>query len=185
LLAWTAGCASLVPIEEDQTITLAPDEGVLIVDIVSNIHLDWLRSESLRIDSISPGHTVRLYIAPEGEYEWSTARGRLGPYGTRYNFHDDPSLHFTVKAGHINYPGRLVFRDRFGSNYFEARTINRSAEIANLLESTWPRLLASYPLQYSGFIRDDFLTEYQKLLGARSDPSGGATVPGSSESGSQ
>jgi hypothetical protein len=179
-LATLLGCATLRPIERGEPFELAPDEGILLVHVASNVPLQSVHiSGATQIRDLKPGHNQRLYVISAGNYRWT--RLLLGSR-LRYQMFSHDYWRFRVEPGRINYPGMLMVhgpRVSFWTADSYVFNLNRSALSYKLLEEEFPNLLERYPIEYTGRGRDDFLIRYseaQRALRAAEAPGEPADV---------
>ena len=183
VLTTPLSCATLRFIDPDEPFELAPDEGILLVHVASNVPLQSVHvSGASRIRDLEAGHNQRLYAVSAGTYRWS----RL-VFGSklRYQMFSHDYWRFRVEPGRINYPGTLMVRGPLVS-FWTADSyvfnLNRSALSYKLLEENFSDLLDRYPIEYTGRGRDDFLSYYreaQRALRAAEAPDepGGVVAP--------
>jgi hypothetical protein len=158
-LATLLGCATLRPIERGEPFELAPDEGILLVHVASNVPLQSVHiSGATQIRDLKPGHNQRLYVISAGNYRWT--RLLLGSR-LRYQMFSHDYWRFRVEPGRINYPGMLMVHGPRVSFW------------------TADSYVFKYPIEYTGRGRDDFLIRYseaQRALRAAEAPGEPADV---------
>jgi hypothetical protein len=186
-LAALLGCTTLRPIELDEPLELGPGEGILLIDVASNVPLDRVYISgtvyvggAIYVGDLPAGHNQRLFAAPAGDYRW--AKVTLNPKLAFRMFVRD-YWKFRIEPGRISYPGMLMVhgsRSSFWTADSYVLSLNRSAASHKLLEACFPKLLERYPIEYTGRDRDDFLSRYQetqRALRAADTPRG----PGDAE----
>ena len=172
-------CTTARPILPGADPGLRPGEGLLVLDLVTDVRISSLAcSGVLAAHDLPPGEHLVLLAIDAGSYRWNRVAFR-GPGGVLLlDFRRTEPWSFRVEAGRISYPGQLVFRGAkllWTAHRMEARNINRSAMVFQRLRRLYPELLARYPIRYTGRRRDDFLERYTATLGAgRSAASRGA-----------
>jgi hypothetical protein len=180
VLTTPLGCATLRPIEPNEPFELAPDEGILLVHVASNVPVQSVHiSGATQIRDLKVGHNQRLYALSAGTYRW--AHLILGSR-LRYQMFSHDYWRFRVEPGRINYPGMLMVRGprvSFWTADSYVFNLNRSALSYKLLEEDFPDLLERYPIEYTGRGRDDFLSYYREAQRAAETPDepGGVVAP--------
>ena len=179
-----AACASPRPIPvvlPDLPLSLAEDEGLLIVQIDTNSSVARISAgASVISENLPKGRHIWIASLPAGRYAWSEVRiefaGLRNSYRPgqfkRLNEHE---FEFDVVAGQINYPGELVIRTdpdsfqfdvyRGHAGYFwdiSIRNRNHSAMAIRSLLKSHARLLDDYAVRYAGSSGDGFLAFYAK-----------------------
>ncbi len=108
------GCAPLQPIDPGQPVELSSKQGLLIVDIDTELPIRLLLMDSgYALRDIEQGRQVWMVRLRAGEYRWRELRiDRSGTRGSavRYTIRRDEEYDFSVEAGKINYPGQLSIR---------------------------------------------------------------------------
>jgi hypothetical protein len=182
----TLGCAvpPIVPIDASHPAELAPNEGLLILHIDTEIPLTRLiLSRRIIARSLAKGRHVWIARALEGSYSWEAIEIE-NEYGRRlkYTLDPDEELTFEVEAGKINYPGELSIRSgsQFarGNEELIVRNRNHSAMAVRELEGSYDSILRSLPLHYAGSSGDGFLEYYTQNRRQRTENLNGATSPG-------
>lgn len=167
----------------DATGQLDGDMGFLLLEVEANARIHRLGVESrdspgsrFYVDKLQKGRHTYLLKVPAGRYAWH--RVEILGYGQRGNERpfvwelDDQTEHlrFEIFAGKLNYPGLLVLeRDR---SLLYSFTLNRSGELAALMNEKASWLMSTIPSVYTGRRRDDFLEFYSSKLAerARTEP---------------
>lgn len=105
-LAAALGCATLRPIETDQPVELGHNEGILLIDVASNVPINRLYvNPTTPLEDFPAGRTLRLVAAPAGSYRW----WKLSfPNGMGYRMLRHDYWEFRVEPGRISYPGMLM-----------------------------------------------------------------------------
>ena len=147
--------------------TLGPDEGLLLVEIDTNVPLESVRVKGRSFEAsvlkrIAVGRTTGLYVVPAGSYEWMQIDTT---WMTRFLLKEDPEYHFEVEAGKITYAGDLVFRrDDLAATRIKVR--NRGLGAMDWLDKNHPLLEQRYPFVYSGHYPDPFPDFYRQQRAA-------------------
>jgi hypothetical protein len=164
LLLVPLGCIQLPtrelpPIPDDDLFILAPDEGILVVDVASELLLDRVIIGNQHV--LVRSGPLHLVVVKAGVYSFDRAHTRLDNYRHYWVFPFDwlERNEFEVIASRVNYPGKLIIKDT-SHDRFTARVVNRSATVLPALTSRFPSLLKAYPIRYAGPTRDDFYDEY-------------------------
>jgi hypothetical protein len=163
LLLVSVGCASIRPLQSG-TETLAPNEGILVVHIRSEVPIQKLAISGITaFVDLPPGDHFRLLAVTEGSHRWSQIvipadEGRV-PFTTKPG---DDFWEFRVERGRINYPGDLHFHGKAAKKHAEigVRGRNRSAQVLQHLRERYPALVERYPPIWAGRGDDDFLDFY-------------------------
>lgn len=164
------GCASsrIPPIDARRPIELAPDEGLLIIQIDTDVALsDLILNHRWVARSLGKGRHIWLTRVREGSYRWQEIEtGDHVRYRRTYELDSDDEMRFYVQAGKINYPGELVVRagpqSRWGDDTLIVRNRNHSAMAVRALQKRYPRILQSRSLHYAGAGHDTFLDYYTR-----------------------
>ena len=169
-LALALGCTKPRPVAEGMAPTLAPGEGILVVDVESDVRIERLALSGMTVaERLEPGHHLALVVVGAGSYRWTEIQVP-GPFGSaRFRIQRDDEWAFRVEPGRINYAGRIVVRYRpgLGSVQMVGRNLNRSAMAWLELERRWPDLVGRYALAYTGPVDDAFLEQLGALRAAR------------------
>ncbi|MBD7921630.1 alpha/beta hydrolase family protein [Xanthomonas bonasiae] len=163
LPAW----ARMQEVKPGQTPQLAPDEGLVLVAVDTDVDLygvelnkDGKIFGAGTMSQLKPGISYRLYIAPVGNYAWRKIS--LLP-GFSYNMRDSDEFRFRIQPGRITYPGDLLFRPKSLFN-FDLGMVNRSLAAMDWLQQTHPAVWTHYELGYSGHYPDPFPQFYRQAL---------------------
>jgi dipeptidyl aminopeptidase/acylaminoacyl peptidase len=169
--------AGVREVKPGQQVTLAPGEGFVLLVFDSNVPIDSAGiireggSGSFIISRPPAAKSVRLVIAPEGNYTWTD----LQLYGGYFQVKKDGKFRFKVSAGVVNYPGNLIF-ELASSNRASISRLNHSLECMDWLAKTYPQIEKSYSFQYSGDYPDPFPAFYRSesssYTGSRESKSG-------------
>ncbi len=159
----TVACVSVRPVVSDGAFVLEDDEGILVVEIETDVPVASLRLRGVPVvEGLQSGEHLVLVAIGAGDYAWSDLRvpSTLGQEVRLRLRHDD--LAFRVRAGRINYAGCLVLRGRTAPHFVSLRfrVENRSAQVAALLGERHPELVRRHPPLFSGPYRDDFLERF-------------------------
>jgi hypothetical protein len=177
-----AGCASsrIPPIDASKPIELAAEEGLLIIQIDTEVALSNLILNHRSVArSLSKGRHIWLTRVREGSYRWQEFEtGDQVRYRRTYELDSDDEMRFYVQAGTINYPGELVIRaspqPRLGDDTLIVRNRNHAAMAVRALQKRYPRLLQSRALHYAGSGDDAFLDYYTRERDKKKAPSASA-----------
>lgn len=167
-LAALVGCASarIAPIDASQPIALAPDEGLLILQIDTEVALhDLILSRRSIARSLGKGQHIWLVRVRAGSYRWQQIEIGDNPrYRRIYEIDSDDEMRFDVQAGVLNYPGELVIREGPSSSWgyptLIVRNRNHAAMAVRALQKRDPRILEARTLRYAGSSKDAFLDYY-------------------------
>src|SRR5262245_10237973 len=112
-LALALGCAKPRSIAEGVVPTLAPDEGILVVDVEADVPIERLVLSGMTVaERLEPGHHLALLVVGAGSYRWTEVQAP-GPFGSvHFRIQRDDEWAFRVEPGRINYAGRIVLRYR-------------------------------------------------------------------------
>lgn len=189
ILSGILGCAAapqVVPVDASDSIALAPNQGLLIIHIDTDIPLANLFLNHRPVaKSLGKGRHVWMTRVIEGHYRWKRIDIGKDPRDrSKYLLDPDEELSFVVKAGKINYPGQLVIRSgalsRWGEGDLNVRNRNHSAMAVRELRDSYGSILRSFPLHYAGLSGDGFLEYYMRM---REEPAAGSSGAGNPESG--
>ena len=171
-----AGCQTpMTPLPAGGEIHIEPDQGLLIVETLSNSKVELLRlSESNRrqathiLEDIPEGRQVQLVALPEGDYHWDRIElpgvvFNNRSYPMRWELDRAEQWQVSIKAGEVSYPGMIVLH-RSKWSYLSYRVLNRSGELLESINELFPGLFEQYPVRYGGAGRDDFLEYYRETL---------------------
>lgn len=168
---------------------LAPDEGLLVVAVDSDMPLGCIRFQKVGsswkgggIRSARKGRTTELYVLPAGRYQWS----KITIFDTwvwtgSFDLADDDAYAFDVKAGRINYAGDLVYRST-GFLNADIRLSNRALPVLDWLQAQHPALSVRLPFAYTGRYPDPFPDFYRQArekanVSSAADLDAGGTAP--------
>jgi hypothetical protein len=170
LAIFLGACAAPSPIDPKDPIELSGREGLLIVDIDSEVPIRLLRTNSIGLADIEQGRHVWMVRIKAGHYRWRALELEVGGGGRpwRYEIADDESFRFSVEPGVINYPGQLIIRRRRGlarvwPPALLFRTTNHSGMALRTLGRTHANILQEYSLVHSGPGGDLFLDYYSEM----------------------
>lgn len=168
LLLPCAAQAFLREIDPHSEVKLGPDEGLLLVSVntLSSLHYVRVQREgnyfaSAKISDLNAGVTTKIYAVAAGKYRWDRV-GWSGDYF--YELSDDAEFKFEVKAGVVNYPGDLLFRN-VGGTRSRMRAANRASGALDWLETSFPSA-SQMPFVYVGHYPDPFAEVYRKTRAA-------------------
>jgi dipeptidyl aminopeptidase/acylaminoacyl peptidase len=155
--------ASMGYIRRGEVPVLAPDEGLVVIDVDTNVSLGSVRIN--RNGTMSGGTTITvskgrnglLFAATAGSYHLDSIV--LDGY-YEFNFSDGKKFPFVVKSGVINYPGDLVFRQS-NQRWAIIRASNRCLGVIDELRLHFGALYDKYRFLYSGLYPDPFPEFYQ------------------------
>ncbi|GAB3092891.1 hypothetical protein GCM10027159_07960 [Lysobacter terrae] len=182
LTSLQAGAVSKVdPGEEPR---LAPDEGLLVVSVDSDVGLASMRFRNEGgswgngyLRGIKEGRTTQLYRLPAGRYHWTKILiFDTWSWSGSFDLSKNDEFAFEVKPGQINYAGDVVYRAA-GFLSADMRLSNRALPVLDWLQAKHPALTAKLPFAYSGYYPDPFPAFY--LEAKRS----AANVPGDLDAG--
>lgn len=157
------------PVPFGMPVELAEDEGLLVVQVDSEIAIESLWLDRVRVsDGLPSGQHLWLIVLKAGDYRWKEIRfGADGRSNHRHVFDREDDYRMDVVAGHINYPGELVVRTQGG---IEVRNRNHAGMAVRRLQSLAPGLIRSIPLRHAGASGDTFLDSYRRKLDASPVP---------------
>lgn len=166
-------------VEPGSTPVLRDGDALLLISVDTDVDLEFVRisragvglGETRTLRGVKKGVSARLYVVPAGRYRWST----VGIDG-EYRLSRDPEFGFDVKAGVINYPGDLVFRET-GWRTAYVHVSNRGLQAMDWLDATHPALAAAVTFQHSGRYEDPFPAYYRNLARGAVAPSRSAPEP--------
>jgi dienelactone hydrolase len=171
ILLGSSACAMapLQPVVPGVPVELGEDEGLVVVQIDTEIPLEQLSLDRAVVSgAISSGRHIWLVRLATGRYRWKrVAFGSRAGVAQVYPFEPgDVDLRFDVEAGKINYPGELVIRAhpvlRSARGGIYIRNRNHSALAVRELRRIAPDLLSAYPLRHAGPRGDGFLDYYSR-----------------------
>lgn len=171
-----AAQARIKAVDPGELPELAPDEGLVVVAVDSNVPLHDVRFikdgkvlGSGVMKHLEAGRSFGLYVASAGVYEWREAELF---FGWKYKLSDDPEFTFKVEPGKITYAGDLLFRPLAGWRA-DVSVSNRGLAAIDWLQTQHPALYARYPLVYSGHYPDPFPAFYRQARASHA----GASAP--------
>ncbi|MEM8982400.1 MAG: hypothetical protein AAGC71_05200 [Pseudomonadota bacterium] len=145
----------------DDVPNLLAGEGYLLIDAdIGRKTVGWRLSKEIVVDEIPVGRSLRLIKLKRGTYQWQEISVPHFDLPHRVDLSDDSRWSFTIESNRINYAGTLIVGDVRQRENVNVWYVNRLSEVFARLAETYPDLLASHPLVYSGRYRDDFLEEY-------------------------
>jgi hypothetical protein len=170
-LALAAGCVSSRPIATGEIPTLAADEGILVLDVESDVPIERLALNGVVVaEFLEPGRRLALLAVGAGSYRWTSIQ-IPGTFGSlRFRMRREDEWTFRVEPGKINYTGRLEVEQRrsgLGSVQLVGRNVNRSAMAWVELGKRFPLVVGRYPVVYSGPAQDAFLARLATLQASR------------------
>lgn len=159
-LACLSGCMTVSTVEPFDPVALGPNEGILVVQVDTDVPIDRLALNGRGIDfAFTPGRHVRLLKVSAGECRFTHLTQGLA----HWHLWGDVDLpKFRVVAGTINYPGVLYVR-KVSFGYLYIRQFSRAGQVLRALEARYPRWLERYDVVEARDLRDDFLSAYQSL----------------------
>jgi dienelactone hydrolase len=171
ILLGSSACAMapLQPVVPGVRVELAEDEGLVVVQIDTEVPLEQVSLDRAVVSGALPsGSHIWLVRLATGRYRWKrVAFGSRAGVAQVYAFEPgDADLRFDVEAGKINYPGELVirahpiFRSARGGIYIRNR--NHSAMAVRALRRIAPDVLSAFPLRHAGPRGDGFLDYYSR-----------------------
>jgi dienelactone hydrolase len=174
-----AAFAGVHKVGPGDAVTLAPNEGLLVIAVDSTLDI-----ENLRIDRsgvaigegllrrIGKGRTTQLFAVPAGRYRWKSFTHSV----FRYDLGDAAELAFEVKPGVVNYPGDLIVRPQHGMSLHVS---NRGLLAMDWLRQQHPQAWSAYELAYTGHYPDPFPARYRDLAAATARTDATADEPAS------
>ncbi len=165
-------CTNFRPIDPNRPVELSLGEGLLILDIDTEIPLRLLRTSRGRMKDVEAGRHVWIVRLGRGRHIWREIQidipGRQKGY-YRYRVSRDPEFEFEIEAGKINYPGQLVIRRYRGAEHVPSglviRNVNRAGMTLRALRKSHPEILRQFELVQSGSSEDGFLEHYSRVVG--------------------
>lgn len=174
-----AAQARIKAVDPGELPELAPDEGLVVVAVDSNVPLHDVRFikdgkvlGSGVMKHLEAGRSFGLYVASAGVYEWREVELF---FGWKYKLSDDPEFTFKVEPGKITYPGDLLFRPSAAWTA-NVSVSNRGLAAIDWLQAQHPTLYARYPLVYSGHYPDPFPAFYRQARASHPDASAPESV---------
>ena len=166
-LAWIlltlaiGGCSTkdFVRVDPSLPIDLAPDEGLLVFQVDTDLPIEKLILTGLDAGRpIDAGDTFEIVRVPAGRYRWYSL---VVPESDRHRglyridpskYADEDELYFEVQPGVLNYAGELVV-SRGRVTWFQRsiyiRVLNHLAGAIRVLEREHPALLDQYALVHA------------------------------------
>lgn len=176
--AWSGiASASIREVRPGEPVDLPEGHGLLVlaVDTGRPLHTVGIRrndrlfgAEAMR--AVPVGDSQRLYMLPEGSYRWDYIRDA----GIRYTVSERDAYSFSVRAGVLNYPGHMVYR-QLGDRRMLAHVANRASLVMDWLREAHAALAATHALEYRGHYPDPFPAFYLARSGG--PPPAAATAP--------
>ena len=182
LLAGGLGCASsVVWVRQGEVPELKPGQGLLVFDLDTDQYVQLLATDGfVAAREVAPGKHFAILAVDAGSYTWTRLEvpgfDMPGWRDWEWKFPlwkwEEGALDFEVRAGSTSYGGMLLIRELVPANErfwltnkrLDIRRINRSAMVLGQLERDYAELLAKYPFEYTGGLRDEF---YRSLERAR------------------
>ncbi|MGH0033133.1 MAG: hypothetical protein ACQGVC_25360 [Myxococcota bacterium] len=157
---------------------LAPDEGILVVFVETDIPLTELEvSQASALADVPKGKSLHLLAVSEGTHRWSGIVISAGEGDVYFKPDYGDFWEFRVEAGRTNYPGELIFRGVIGKRIVRLAPVgfrNRSAGMFRRLRESHRDLLERYPLIYTGQKSDEYLDFLREdVLEAGAEGAGG------------
>ena len=164
------GCAGvdLSIVSPGRAIELDPDEGLLIIQITTDVPLKEIALDRGSVATDLPsGNHVWVVRAPAGRYSWSVVdmgeilggKGRLKLDAD--DWPNEEEFDFEVHPGAMNYPGDLILKTdqmrRSSGRGISVRNRNHSAMAVRRLRKRYADLLDAYPIRHAGTSGDEFL----------------------------
>ncbi|MBZ0221539.1 MAG: prolyl oligopeptidase family serine peptidase [Dokdonella sp.] len=137
---------------------LGPDEGLLLVAVDTNLPLNSVRLAppgrtigSLMQNNLPAGVHMDLQVVPAGKWQWQRLRAFDRLY---WDISDDTDYGFEVRAGTLNYPGHLLFRNQLLSA--DAGVFNHGLQAIDWMAKEHPAILAKFGMEWIGRYTDPF-----------------------------
>ena len=174
---------------------LAPDRGLMIVNIDSDIPLERVSLNRYELTgAIRKGKHFWVVELPAGKYSWESietesnagnaARFRFkGQWSkaTRY-ISPDEEYDFEIVAGQVNYAGSLIVRSsrfyRSSRGAPSRRVRNHAAMAVRELREKYLELYENYRIRYAGSRGDTFLEHWESVR-RRARSEADSTIPSS------
>lgn len=140
-----AGCASIAPIQQDQTIVLGEGQGLAAVafnipDTIRQVYIQPAdhKGNKIEINSIAKGESIFLFVVPAGRYCLEQFHTLFFKFeGQGYG-----EVCFQVPAGKLGYSGELSPTSAFNGvmmhQDYDAATFHA------LLRSKYPKIAAQF-----------------------------------------
>jgi len=169
-LAFSPGCVPPRPIVVGEIPTLSPDEGILVLDVESDVPIERLALNGVpAVEHLEAGHQLALLVVEAGSYRWTAIQIPGASGSARFRIRREDEWTFHVEAGRINYPGTILVSHRsgLGSIQLYAGNLNRSAMTWVELKRRFPQLVERYVVIYSGPAKDGFLAQLATLQASK------------------
>lgn len=170
LMAASVCAQATRPVAPGKQVSLAPDEGLLVVSVDSDSELARLRFDRIGTNrdsgtfrSLKKGVTTRLFAVPAGRYRWTkVTQVDSWSFTAAIDMTRSREFEFEVKPGRINYAGDLVYRN---TGFFSAhvRLANRTLPVLDWIGGQHPALADAWPFEYTGHYPDPFPAFYASV----------------------
>ena len=100
-----------------------------------------------------------LHPLPQGEYQITQVNVPFFDLPHSMDTATNPRWRIRVRAGHLNYAGRIEIERERTERQISIRKLNRLATDLNAIQQNLQSVLVSYPLTPGSTLRDDFATE--------------------------
>lgn len=163
--ALLSACASnVVTVQDDTDMTIAADNGYVLIGIDSSQSLNMIEIEGVKkvrlgADDLRYGSHFLLFELPPGNYRISYISVQRF---SGIQLADDNLWNLQVAAGRINYVGDLYIKTHYLSNSASLAVNNKAAHAYQFLLQRFPALLAANEVVYSGPGEDFFLPYIQQ-----------------------
>ena len=172
-----SGCVSVRPVEPGADFELGPNEGLLVVDIDTELEIGMLRFGGMKAaEDLPAGEHFYLLAVTAGTYRWNQIElPSASGVSVGFVFFRDDTLRFRIRPGRINYTGQLVFWGDRGERHVAVGggPINRSALALRRLRERYPGLVERYPPVFAASYRDDFLERFARGFRPATSDAGG------------
>ena len=167
-------------IDADEPVA-GPREGLLVLDVDSVYEVHGLKFGARKVEHVGKGRNLIILVVGAGSCSSATSTSAGCAIGFK-----DPSLRFEVHAGQLNYPAA----DHRPPQVARCPAVQPLAPLRQpqrgrleLLEERYPALLDAHPIEYTGFMRDDFLAVFReaRLANAGEGEEGEAPIGAASE----
>lgn len=133
-------------------------QGYVVIDTdVRRTVSDWRLEGKVSMGRLPIGRNIQLIKMRPGSYQWTEISVPHYDLPHNLDLSDDKRWAFKVERHKINYFGTLIVGEDRGSKSVDARLVNRTAEILEMLRDQFPEQTALYDIKYAGTARDDFL----------------------------
>ena len=174
LVIWCAtvtGCSTLVVrVDPSQPVALADDEGLLVLQIDTDLEIEKIALRGLVIDEpIVPGRHLWVARVQAGSYSWRSIRiGGDGRYPGNYrirrrNYSRSEEIEFEIEPGVLNYVGDAIIRKgevTFRGSWISVRVRNHAAMALRQIERDYPDLLGRIAIRTAETGNDSFFEYY-------------------------